>query len=75
MTTQSGKAGLFWRWFSPVGVVGSVESSGGGSVNFSSADGMFLSGPPTERSLSATTGALHAVPFNGGSPARQATTW
>jgi hypothetical protein len=70
--TRSGNSALFWRWFSPEsGVVGTSEFTGGGTVNFSTADGMFLSGG-TLYWASRTSGALHAVPFNGGSPSSAA---
>ena len=49
------------------GAATTVLSTGSGSVNFSSADGLFLAGT-TLYWASRTTGALHAVPFNNGSP-------
>ena len=66
--SRSGQQRLFWRWFSPEsGVVGSAENVATGTVNFSSIQGMFLSGS-TLYYASRTNGALHAVPFNGGAP-------
>ncbi len=66
--SRSGKQKLSWRWFSPEsGVVGSTEFTGGGTVNFSAISGMFLSGSTLYYATKAN-GALHAVPFAGGSP-------
>jgi hypothetical protein len=66
--SRSGQQKLSWRWFSPEsGVVGSTEFTGGGSVSFSAISGMFLSGSTLYYATKAN-GALHAVPFAGGSP-------
>jgi hypothetical protein len=66
--SRSGQKRLFWRWFSPEsGIVGSTETTGGGTVSFSSVQGMFLSGS-TLYYVAASNGALHAVDFAGGAP-------
>ena len=66
--SRSGQSRLYWRWFNPEsGVVGSAETVATGSVNFSAIQGMFLSGG-TLYYASKANGALHAVPFNAGSP-------
>jgi hypothetical protein len=64
----AGQQRLRSRWFSPEsGIVGSDEVTAGGTVDFSGAGGMFLSGA-TLYWVSSVDGSLHAVPFAAGSP-------
>jgi PKD repeat protein len=63
-----GQTALDWRYFNPDdGVIGSQEFQAGGSDDFSSIDGMFLSGN-TLYYAAASTGNLHSVAFDNGSP-------
>jgi hypothetical protein len=63
-----GQSRLRFRYFTPEsGIVGTQEFVAGGSVNFASISGMFLSGSTLYYST-ASDGNLHAVPFAGGSP-------
>jgi hypothetical protein len=64
----AGQSGLDYRYFNPDdGVIGGSEFQAGGSVDFSSIDGMFLSGD-TLYYAAASNGNLHSVAFNHGSP-------
>jgi hypothetical protein len=63
-----GQSGLDWRYFNPDdGVIGSQEFQAGGTVDFSSIDGMFLAGD-TLYYASDADGNLHSVAFDNGSP-------
>jgi PKD repeat protein len=63
-----GQSGLDYRYFNPDdGVIGSQEFQAGGNVDFSSVDGMFLSGN-TLYYASAGDGNLHAVAWDNGAP-------
>ncbi len=66
--SQVGQSGLDYRYFNPDdGVIGSQEFQAGGNVDFSSINGMFLSGD-TLYYASAADGNLHSVAFDSGAP-------
>jgi Malectin domain/PKD domain len=63
-----GQPTLHWRYFEPDdGALGSEEFTAGGTENFSTVQGMFISGDTLYWADSAT-GNLHSVAFDAGSP-------
>jgi PKD repeat protein len=66
--STAGSSVLHYRYFEPDdGVMGSVEYTAGGNVDFSNIDGMFISGN-TLYYAAGSSGNLHAVSWNGGAP-------
>ena len=64
--TLKGDSALHWAWFSPdSGIVDNTEFSAPSTVNFSNADGMFVSGN-TLYYVKSSDGSLNSVSFSGG---------
>jgi PKD repeat protein len=64
----TGQSGLDYRYFNPDdGAISSQEFHAGGNVDFSSIDGMFLSGD-TLYYAAGSNGNLHSVAFDHGAP-------